>query len=310
MTNQPKHIGHIEIKDIHLEEITPYIHWAFFFMAWNIKGRFDGIHKAANSTSCKHSWLSSFKEKDKQKAEEALKLYKDAQKILQELKNTNRLTINASLGIYPAFSSEEDIIINHNNREYTIPTLRQQSPANDGYCYSLADFINPKGDYIGVFANTVLGAEEYAAPFEKKGDMYTTFLIKILAERLAEGTAEWLHYKVRTHYWGYAPEEQENQAEMLKNRYKGIRPAVGYPSLPDQSIIFELDPLLNFSNIGISLTENGAMHPNASVCGMYFAHPKSRYFNIGKIDQEQLQIYAQKRNKSVEEMRKWLAANV
>lgn len=310
MNLKPNHIGYFAIKDIPLDEIIPYIHWAFFFMAWKIKGRFDGIHTATDCIACQTSWLQTFAQEDRPKAKEALKLYRDSQEILQKFRDSKALTINASLGIYAAHSSEEDIIINHNNKEHLIPTLRQQSPANDGFCYALADFVNPKGDYVGAFANTVLGAEEFAAPYEKGDDMYTAFLIKILAERLAEGTAEWLHYKVRTHYWGYAPDEKEDQAEMLKERYKGIRPAVGYPSLPDQSIIFELDPLLNFSEIGISLTENGAMYPNASVCGMYFAHPQSRYFNIGKIDDQQLQIYAQKRNKTVEEMRKWLAANV
>lgn len=310
MPQKPKYIGQKTIKKLPLNELVPYINWAYFFMAWKIKGRFIGIEEAIKDGEHQASWLASFKKEDQAKAEEALRLYKDAQDVLLKIQTENTLTAHASLGIFPAYSSEEDIIIKHKNQEILIPTLRQQRPANDGFCYALADFINPKGDYIGVFANTVLGADEMAAPYEEEDDMYTVFLIQILAERLAEAAAEWLHYKVRTHYWGYVPEEKEQHAEILKERYKGIRPAVGYPSLPDQSIIFDLDPLLNFSKIGISLTENGAMYPNASVCGMYFAHPQSRYFNIGKIDEEQLKIYAKKRNKPVEEMRKWLAANI
>jgi cobalamin-dependent methionine synthase I len=135
-------------------------------------------------------------------------------------------------------------------------------------------------------------------------------LIKTLSDRLAEATAEWLHYKVRTEIWGYAPNEKLDVNEFFKTHYLGIRPAVGYPSLPDQSIIFTLDKLIKFEDMGIMLTENGAMFPNASVSGLMFDHPKSKYFNIGKIDENQFQDYARRCGKSPEVLRKWLAPNL
>jgi len=140
--------------------------------------------------------------------------------------------------------------------------------------------------------------------------MYDSILVKTLSDRLAEATSEWLHTQVRQKYWGYAADENLTIKEMLKTQYKGIRPAVGYPSLPDQSIIFALDRLLKFNDIGITLTENGAMFPNASVCGIYFAHPQSKYFMIGKIDENQFNGYATRRGMKPEVLRKWMAANL
>ncbi|MDD4427843.1 MAG: vitamin B12 dependent-methionine synthase activation domain-containing protein [Paludibacter sp.] len=310
MHETPKNIGLIEIKNIPLSEIVPYIHWSFFFMAWRIPGKFEGIETVCDCDSCKTGWLQKFAEEEQTKAAEAIKLFKDAQAILREFRDKNVLQINAAIGLYPASTNGDDIVIFHQGNEYRIPTLRQQKPSNDGFCYSLADFIDPKGDYIGVFANTVLGVEAFAKAYEQKDDVYSALIAKTLSDRIAEATAEWLHYQVRTRYWGYAPHEKVDYEEMFKVHYRGIRPAVGYPSLPDQSVIFDLDPLIKFNNIGIQLTENGAMYPNASVCGFYFAHPQSKYFMIGKIDEQQLTDYARRRNKSPEEMRKWLVANL
>ena len=247
---------------------------------------------------------------DREKAEEALKLYKDAQEMLRRFMDEKIVTIDAVVGIYPAYSDDDDILVTADNREIKIPTLRQQAPSSDGFCYSLADFIKPQDDYVGVFANTVLGVEAFAETFEKEDDMYHSILVKTLSDRLAEATAEWLHYKVRKEIWGYAPNERPDIKEMFKTHYTGIRPAVGYPSLPDQSIIFTLDKLINFSSLGIKLTENGAMFPNASVSGLMFDHPKSKYFNIGKIDEQQFLDYAQRCGKDPEILRKWLAANL
>ncbi len=307
---KPKNTGLIQLPDIELSDIIPYIHWSFYFMAWRIPGKFEGIETACDCDSCKTGWLQKFSAEERPKAEEALKLFKDAQAMLREFRDKKVLTINASVGIYPAYTAQDDIVIIHNEKEYRIPTLRQQKPANDGFCYSLADFINPEGDYIGVFANTVLGVEEFADEYEKNDDVYSALIAKTLSDRIAEATAEWLHYKVRKEIWGYAPDEVENIEEMFKVHYRGIRPAIGYPSLPDQSVIFELDDLIKFDPTGIKLTENGAMYPTASVCGLYFAHPKSKYFMIGKIDEKQLIDYAQRRSKSPEEIRKWLIANL
>ncbi|MFZ4582802.1 MAG: vitamin B12 dependent-methionine synthase activation domain-containing protein [Paludibacter sp.] len=296
--------------DIDLKEIVTFIHWTFFFMAWRLNGKYDDIQSVCDCGSCKVSWLQQFPVSEREKAEEALKLYKDAQEMLRRFLDEKIVAINAMVGIYSAYSNEDDIQVSIDNQEITIPTLRQQIPSSDGFCYSLSDFIRPQNDFIGVFANTVLGVEAFADTFEKDDDMYHSILIKTLSDRLAEATAEWLHFKVRTQIWGYTPNEKLNVNELFKTHYQGIRPAVGYPSLPDQSIIFTLDKLIDFKSLGISLTENGAMFPNASVSGLMFDHPKSRYFNIGKIDEHQFKNYALRCGKQPEVLRKWLASNL
>jgi len=306
----PHKSGLIQLTDINLREIVPFIHWNFFFMAWRMTGKYEGIETVCECASCKMGWLQQFSEAERPKAEEALKLYRDAQEMLRRFLDEKILRVNASFGIFHGHANDEDIVIQNNNETIIIPTLRQQHPSTDGYCYSLADFLAPENDYVGVFATTIQGVEEFAATYEKEDDMYHSILIKTLADRLAEATAEWLHYQVRVKYWGYAPNEPLAVEDMLKSKYQGIRPAVGYPSLPDQSIIFNLEPLLQMKKIGIKLTENGAMFPNASVCGLYFAHPKSKYFMIGKIDEQQFADYARRRGKTTQEIRKWLGANL
>ena len=306
----PKQPGITRFNDIDLREIVPFIHWTFFFMAWRLNGKYDDIQSVCDCGSCRVGWLQKFPENERAKAEEALKLYKDAQEMLRRFLDEKIVTLNAMVGIFPAHSEDEDIVVAFENKKITIPTLRQQIPASDGFCYALADFLKPADDYVGVFANTVIGAEALAETYEKDDDMYHSILIKTLADRLAEATAEWLHYKIRTEIWGYVPNEELNVNEFFKTHYQGIRPAVGYPSLPDQSIIFTMNELIDFSSLGISLTENGAMYPNASVSGLVFDHPKSKYFNIGKIDQAQFEDYCRRAGKSPEVLRKWLAANL
>ncbi len=307
---KPLQPGIKQFYDINLREIVPFIHWTFFFMAWRLNGKYDDIQTVCDCTSCRVGWLQKFPESEREKAEEALKLYKDAQEMLRRFLDEKCITINAMVGIFPARSNNEDIVIDFENEKIVVPMLRQQIPATDGFCYSLADFLKPADDYVGVFANTVIGAEALAETYERDDDMYHSILIKTLADRLAEATAEWLHYKVRKEIWGYAPDEKLNLSEFFKTHYQGIRPAVGYPSLPDQSVIFTLDKLIRFQELGITLTENGAMFPNASVCGMIFDHPKSKYFNIGRIDENQFQDYARRSGKSPEVLRKWLASNL
>lgn len=306
----PKQPGITRFNDIDLREIVPFIHWTFFFMAWRLNGKYDDIQSVCDCGSCRVGWLQKFPENERAKAEEALKLYKDAQEMLRRFLDEKIVTLNAMVGIFPAHSEDEDIVVAFENKKITIPTLRQQIPASDGFCYALADFLKAAEDYVGVFANTVIGAEALAETYEKDDDMYHSILIKTLADRLAEATAEWLHYKIRTEIWGYVPNEELNVNEFFKTHYQGIRPAVGYPSLPDQSIIFTMNELIDFSSLGISLTENGAMYPNASVSGLVFDHPKSKYFNIGKIDQAQFEDYCRRAGKSPEVLRKWLAANL
>ena len=307
---KPATLGLIQLTDIDLREIVPFIDWTFFYLAWRISGKYEGIENVDDCLSCKMTWLQQFPEVDRPKAEEALKLYKDAQAMLRRFKDEKLLRVNASFGIFPGYAKEDDIFIQDKDMTIVVPTLRQQHPSTDGFCYSLADFLASENDYVGAFATTIQGVEEFAAVFEKDDNMYDAILVKTLSDRLAEATAEWLHTEVRKKYWGYAADESLTVKEMLRTVYKGIRPAVGYPSLPDQSIIFELDPLLKFNEIGITLTENGAMFPNASVCGLYFAHPQSKYFMIGKIDENQLADYAQRRSMKPEELRKWLASNL
>ncbi len=305
----PKQIGLTQFTDIDLREIVPFIHWTFFFMAWRLNGKYTDIQTVCDCESCKVGWLQKFAENERPKAEEAIKLYKDAQEMLRRFLDEKIITINAVVGIYPAYSDDDDIIVKNADKEIRIPMLRQQQPSTDGFCYSLADFIKPADDYVGIFANTVKGVEEFAETYEKDDDMYHSILIKTLSDRLAEATAEWLHYKIRTEIWGYVPDEKLVVDEFFKTHYQGIRPAVGYPSLPDQSIIFALDSLIHFDEIGIMLTENGAMFPNASVSGLIFDHPKSKYFNIGKIDENQFMDYCKRSGKSPEILRKWLASN-
>jgi 5-methyltetrahydrofolate--homocysteine methyltransferase len=307
---KPATLGIIQLTDIDLREIVPFIDWTFFFMAWRISGKYDGIETVDDCQSCKMSWLQQFAEVDRPKAEEALKLYKDAQGMLRRFKDEKIVTINASVGLFKAYAREDDIYIHYKDKTVVVPTLRQQHPSTDGFCYSLADFLASENDYVGTFATTIQGVEEFAATFEKEDNMYDSILVKTMSDRLAEATAEWLHTEVRKKYWGYAVDENLTVKEMLKTQYKGIRPAVGYPSLPDQSIILTLEPLIKFNEIGIKLTENGAMFPNASVCGLYFAHPQSKYFMIGKIDENQLNDYARRRNMKPGEISKWLAANI
>jgi len=307
---KPATLGIIQLKNIDLSEIVTYIDWTFFFMAWRMSGRYEGIETIHDCESCKMTWLQQFPETDRPKAEEALKLFKDAQAMLRRFKDEKVVHINASFGMFPGYAKNDDIYIVDKDKTVVIPTLRQQHPSTDGFCYSLADFVASENDYVGVFATTIQGVEDFAAIFEKDDNMYDSILVKTLSDRLAEATAEWLHTQVRKKYWGYAPDEDLSVKDMLKTLYKGIRPAVGYPSLPDQSIIFTLDPLIRFNDIGITLTENGAMFPNASVCGLYFAHPQSKYFMIGKVDEEQFTGYAARRGMKPEVLRKWMASNL
>ena len=308
---KPNKLGHTELLSLDLHEVATFIDWKFFFHAWRLTGKYDDIATVCDCTSCKVGWLQQFNENERSKADEALKLFKDAQEMLRNIFEKKTLQINASVYLGEAYSDEDDnIIFKTEKGNIKIPVLRQQHPSNDGFCYALSDFLTEKDDFCGIFATTVLGTEKMAEEFDKEDDVYNSILIKTISDRLAEAAAEWLHFKVRRQIWGYAPDEKLTVKDMLQTKYKGIRPAIGYPSLPDQSIIFDLDKILHLNKIGINLTENGAMFPNASVCGLYFAHPKSKYFMIGKIDENQLMNYAQRKGKTSDEMKKWLASNI
>ncbi len=306
----PNKLGIQIIADIPISTLVRYIDWRFFFMAWRLTGKFEGMAEVCDCESCQVGWLQTFAEADRAKAKEALSLYKDARTMLKELSEKSDFSAKAIVGIFPAVSENEGIKFNFEGKDTYIPTLRQQEFKKNGLYFSLSDFVSPVKDYVGTFAVTVHGAEAMATEFEKDDDSYNSILIKTLADRLAEAAAEWVHEKIRKEYWGFASEESLSIEEMLKVQYTGIRPAVGYPSLPDQSIIFDLIPILPFNAIGIELTENGAMYPNASVSGIVISHPKSQYFNIGKINEEQLNDYSKRKGKSPDELRKWLAHNL
>ena len=266
-----------KIITYNISEIVPYINWAYFFYAWSMNG----------------------KAKDAQ-----LELRSEAEKLLADMEG--RYHTRAVFTLCEANSEGDDIIINGTR----VPMLRQQKviPGKPNLC--LADFIRPASsgikDTIGLFATSV----DAAFTSNNEGDPYQRMLSQTLADRLAEATAEKFHEDVRKKYWGYATDEQLTIKDLLAERYQGIRPAVGYPSIPDTSMNFLLYELLDMKGIGINLTESGMMVPHASVSGFMFAHPQSRYFDLGKIDDEQLEDYAHRRNKPVEELRKYLASTL
>ncbi|MBQ5616353.1 MAG: 5-methyltetrahydrofolate--homocysteine methyltransferase, partial [Bacteroidaceae bacterium] len=199
---------------------------------------------------------------------------------------------------------DDNIII----EEMALPLLRQQHTQADKPNLCLSDFVSPYGDKIGLFATTI----DSAFGAEHSDDPYHNLLAQTLADRLAEATASLMHRQIRTQkeLWGYSQHEELTIKELLQEKNQGIRPAVGYPSLPDQSIIFEIDKIVNLGEIGITLTPNGAMTPHASVCGMIFAHPQARYFAVGRISDEQLADYAQRRGTTPPELKKYLSRNI
>lgn len=294
-----------EIINYHVHDVAPYINWIYFFHAWGFQPRFAAIANIHGCDSCRASWLTTFPEEEQAKATEALQLFNEANKVLNQLDED--ITIQCIYKLCRANADNDNLII-----EGTIfPLLRQQTPHPNGSPFlCLSDFIRPLSsdisDIVGLFASSINGEiEEYY-----KTDPYKHLLVQTLSDRLAEAATEKMHEYVRKEAWGYAPDESLSIPDLLIEKYQGIRPAVGYPSLPDQSVNFLLDKLLDMKQIGITLTENGAMHPHASVCGMIFAHPASRYFAVGKIGEDQLEDYARRRNMPVNEMRKFLAANL
>jgi len=283
---KPAFIGTKTMLDYSLAEIAEYIDWTFFFHAWEMKGKYPDI-------------LS-----DGAQGTEATKLFNDAQVFLKKIIAENMLTANAVVGIYPANTVGDDIILYSDDTRKTELTtfynLRQQTAREQGEPnLSQADFIAPAGtpDYIGTFACTTgIGIERWIAQYEADNDMYSSIMIKALADRLAEAFAELLHLKVRKELWGYATQEQLSVNEVIREKYQGIRPAFGYPSCPDHSEKRTLFNLLNVEkSIGLELTEHFAMTPTAAVSGLYFANAGAKYFGIGKIDSDQVDDYCKRK---------------
>jgi 5-methyltetrahydrofolate--homocysteine methyltransferase len=309
---RPKTMGRMKLEKIGIDTLIPYIDWKFFFPAWNLSAKFHTITRIdRNDKAAYEKWKASYRDEEQEKAEEAAKLYRDAEDMLHRFANEKVNYVKAVFGLYEAYSEEDTIFID----ETPFPFLRQQKKNDKNEYFCLSDFIysreSGKKDYIGAFAVTAGdGADEAMRRYEETGDDYSALLMKSLLDRLAETTTEWVHERIRREYWGYAADEQLSIAELFAVKYQGIRPAVGYPSIPDQTTNFLLHKLLATDEIGISLTENGVMYPNASVSGLYFAHPESKYFSIGEIDEEQVVDYARRKNVKPEEIRKFLLANL
>ena len=265
------------ILDYEISHLVPYINWPYFYHAWQLRQP---------------------EEQERMRAEAVL--------FLSNLEG--RYKAHALFLLKEAYSEGDDIVLEGGER---IALLRQQKGTT---CLCLSDFIAPKpsspnpssSNRIGIFATSAdMGLET-----DFDGDPYRKMLAQLLADRLAEAAAECMHEEVRKHYWGYAPEEQLSMDELHLERFQGIRPAVGYPSLPDASLNFVIDRLIDMKQIGIRLTESGAMRPHASVSGLMMAHPQARYFDVGKIGPDQLSDYARRRGLPIEVVKKFLVANL
>jgi 5-methyltetrahydrofolate--homocysteine methyltransferase len=299
----PREPGIQVFEDIPLNEIAAYIDWTFFFHAWQLKGRYPQILE------------------DEVKGEEARKLYDDAHAMLERIVAEKWLRAAAVVGLFPANALGDDIQV-YGDEERTEPILtfhclRKQGRQPEGkHNECLADFVAPAStglaDYIGGFACTAgIGIDERVAAFEADQDDYSALMLKALADRLAEALAEMLHQRVRQRHWGYAQDEELKNQELIEERYRGIRPALGYPACPDHTEKDLLWRLLDVeARIGVWLTESKAMVPTAAVSGLYFAHPDSRYFAVGKINRDQVEDYAERKGMDLREMERWLAPNL
>jgi 5-methyltetrahydrofolate--homocysteine methyltransferase len=293
----------ITVLDVPIEELVPYIDWTFFFHAWQLRGRFPKILD------------------DAEKGEEARKLYADAQSILNQIISEGWLKAKAVVGLFPANSVGDDIEVYADEDRHglltTFHNLRKQGKQPSGhYNECLGDYVAPKdsgvADYLGAFACTAgIGIDAKLMEFEADHDDYHSIMLKALADRLAEALAEYLHLKVRRELWGYAADEALDNDGLIAEQYQGIRPAMGYPASPDHTEKDLLWELLDAeTNTGIWLTESKAMVPTAAVSGLYFAHPDSRYFAVGKLNRDQVHDYAQRKGMSIEEVERWLAPNL
>ena len=296
----PKQTGIQIIENQDLEELIPYIDWSPFFRSWDLFGKYPQILK------------------DEVVGEQATELFADAQKMLKKIVEEKLLTAKAIFGIFPANSNEQDDIeLKKEEETFIFRTLRQQHKKSEGKEYlALSDFIAPKTsekqDYIGAFAVTTgFGTDELAQKYEAEHDDYNAIMVKAIADRLAEAFAEFLHKKVRTEIWGYSNDENLENDDLISEKYVGIRPAPGYPACPDHLEKTTIWDLLKVKeNIGLELTESLAMFPTASVSGYYFANPKAKYFGVGKITEDQLKDYAERKNVDLELARKWLSPNL
>ncbi|WP_050377189.1 methionine synthase [Chryseobacterium sp. Hurlbut01] len=298
----PNQLGITVVENQDLRELLPFIDWSPFFRSWDLHGKYPQILE------------------DEVVGAQAKELFKDAQVILKRILDEKLLTAKAIFGIFKAKSNDTDdiLIFDENNDQKTkFITLRQQAQRSKGKDYlALSDFIAPessgKTDYMGAFCVTTgFGTDELAQEYEKANDDYNAIMVKALADRFAEAYAEFLHKKVRTEYWGYANQENLTNEELIAEKYKGIRPAPGYPACPDHLEKHAIWDLLKVEeNIGVYLTESLAMFPTASVSGYYFGSPHAKYFGLGKIAEDQLKDYSVRKGIALQEARKWLNPNL
>jgi 5-methyltetrahydrofolate--homocysteine methyltransferase len=297
----PWFVGRRYLDDVPLEQIAKFIDWTFFFSAWELKGRFPAVLDHPEYGAA------------------ARDLYGNAQALLKRIIGEKLLSARGVYGFWPANTDGDDIIVYKDDTRRVelvrLPMLRQQEIIADKRPNrSLADFIAPREtgvpDYIGMFAVTAgLGAEDLARGFEKDLDDYNAIMVKALADRLAEAFAEYLHAQARKD-WGYGAEEQLTSEDLAAEKYRGIRPAYGYPACPDHSEKRKLFDALDAERQGLTLTESFAMLPAASVSGLYFSHPQAKYFNVGRIGRDQLDSYAKRKGMPIEEAERWLAPHL
>jgi len=293
----PWFLGRRYLDDVPLGEIARFIDWTFFFSAWELKGRFPAILDHPEYGAA------------------ARELYDHAKALLKRIMDERLLTANGVYAFWPANTIGDDILVykDDSRREELarLPMLRQQEVIADGRPNrSLADFIAPREsgvpDYLGMFAVTAgLGADDLARSFERDHDDYNAIMVKALADRLAEAFAEYLHAQARKD-WGYGDKESLSNDDLIAEKYRGIRPAYGYPACPDHSEKFKLFDLLDAGRPGLTLTDSGAMLPAASVSGLYFSHPSAKYFNVGRIGRDQLESYAGRKGVTIDEAERWL----
>jgi 5-methyltetrahydrofolate--homocysteine methyltransferase len=296
---KPSFLGTRTLLDYPVAELIEFIDWTPFFQTWELAGRFPAILE------------------DEKVGAAARALYDDAQAMLKKIVEENWFKANAVIGFWPANAFGDDIALyadeGRDDRLATLHTLRQQLSKREGRANAaLADFVAPAesglADYVGGFAVTAgIGEDEIADRFKRANDDYSAILVKALADRLAEAFAERLHQRVRKEFWAYAADESLANEELILERYRGIRPAPGYPAQPDHTEKGTLFKLLDAGRIGVTLTESFAMWPGAAVCGLYFSHPQSAYFGVGKIERDQIEDYAKRKGWSVEEAERWLA---
>ena len=295
----PNQIGTQVVHDIGVEDIRSYIDWTPFFYTWEMRKKYPLILTDENF------------------GEQATQLFEDANKMLDLIIKDDWLRVKSVIGIWKANSVGDDILLKDENDKIieNFCTLRQQSIKSNNNL-ALSDYIAPESsgiqDYIGGFVCTAgLGIEKQLLIFEKEYDDYSIILLKAIADRLAEALTEYMHEKIRKYIWGYSSNESFSNDDLIKERYKGIRPAPGYTACPDHTEKLKIFRILNAEeNIGVSLTESMAMMPTSSVSGYYFAHPSSKYFTVGKIQDDQIRDYAQRKNMSINEVEKWLRSNI